>query len=71
MSGSKQPKNQKGYQAAGGPPSHKKKFDPQGALESIREKVSLIKKVQDACEELVKVAGEVLNNDAYFTTAEQ
>ena len=51
MSAPKRPKNEKSC-------APKKKFDPQGVLESIREKGYLIKKVQDACEELIKVASQ-------------
>ena len=44
------------------PPRQKKKFDPQRILENVREKLSIIKKLELACEELGKVAAEVIQS---------
>ena len=44
------------------PPKQKKRFDPQSVLKDVRAKSSLSKKLQVACDELIAVAGEVMQS---------
>ena len=52
-------------------PKEKKKFDPQSVLEGVREKLSLTKKLQAVCEELTKIANEVVQSAASTSILQQ
>ena len=53
------------------PPKQKRKFDPQSVLKGVREKLSLTEKLQAACEELTKIASEVVQSAASTSILQQ
>ena len=53
------------------PPKPKKRFDPQSVLEGVREKLSLTKKLQAVCEDLTKIANEVVQSTASTSILQQ
>ena len=53
------------------PPKQKKRFDSQSVLEGVREKLSLTKKLQAVCEDLTKIANEVVQSTASTSILQQ
>ena len=53
------------------PPRQKKKFDPQRILENVHVKLSIIKKLELAREELGKVAAEIIQSSTSTSALQQ